>query len=413
LSSRDTPRYLVINRFDDEFGEYHRFVEAGSCRLAYITLPCGLPILDGDGALDLVVVDDLELDTVLPIARRLAELHGGFDGIVGPSEYDVLTTARLRVELGVPGWRPEFVEAFRDKARMKDLIGAAGLRVPRFRRLDADVTAGELVDEVGLPLILKPRDGWSARGVLLVREESELTGVLAGQGVELAGYECEEYIEGAVLHVDGVRRDGKFHFVSASEYINTCLDFTVGTPLGSILLDSGERLERVAEFTGGCLDALGLVDGPFHLELFQKADGELVFLEVGLRPGGAEVPFVHRDLFGIDLFEEAFRATVGLPPARSAEVLSGGTVAGGWVSIPEPKPYPSRVVARTSLLGEIAEVYAEVLPEVGAVFDGSGGYDHIGGRFRLRGADHASVRRAALEIMDRYRLVAEHEGAAP
>ncbi|WP_051967506.1 ATP-grasp domain-containing protein [Kitasatospora mediocidica] len=403
MSSRGIPHYLVINRFDDEFGEYHRFVEPGSCRLSYITLACGLPVLDAEGATALVVVPDLDLGTVLPVARRLAELHGGFDAVVGPSEYDVLSTAQLRAELGVPGWTPEFVTPFRDKARMKDLVGAAGVRVPRFCRLDASSTAASLVAEIGLPLVLKPRAGWSARGVVRVTEQVALATALAGLAAPgPAGYECEEYVEGEVLHVDGIRREGAFQFVSASAYLNTCLDFTTGTPLGSVLLDRGERLDTVTAFAAAALDALGLETGPFHLELFETPCGELVFLEVGLRPGGADVPFLHRDLFGIDLYAEAFRATVGLPAQRAAEELSG---SGGWVAVPEPQPYPSRVLARTSMLDAVAEVYAEVLPEIGAVLDGSGGYEHIGGRFRLRGADHATVRRAALEVMDRYRLL--------
>ncbi|MFJ8042654.1 acetyl-CoA carboxylase biotin carboxylase subunit family protein [Kitasatospora sp. NPDC096147] len=413
MSSRELPRYLVVNRFDDEFGEYHRFVEPGSCELVHITLPAGLPVLDAEGALDLVVTDDLEYDTLLPIARRLAEIHGGFDAIVGPSEYDVVTTARLRAALGVPGWSVEFVEAFRDKARMKDLIGAAGLRVPHFRRLDGGSTAAAVAAEVGLPLIVKPRAGWSSRGVELIREEGALADWLAVNSGQLDGYECEEYVEGEVLHVDGVRRGSAFHFVSASQYLNTCLDFTEGVPLGSVMLDAGERLDRITAFTGGCLDALGLVDGPFHLELFETASGELVFLEVGLRPGGAEVPFVHRDLFGIDLFAEAFRATVGLPPTVPATELPQPAERVGWVSIPEPKPWPSTLTGRTSLLGEVPEVYAEVLPALGTVFDGSGGYEQIGGRFRLRGADHAAVRRAAEQVMARYRLTTEPGRPAP
>jgi hypothetical protein len=411
-AEKRTPHYLVINRFDDEFGEYHRFVDSGSCRLAHITLECGLPVLDRESALDIVVVEDLDLATLLPVARRLAERHGPFDGIVGPSEFDVLTTARLRAELGTPGWTPEFVTAFRDKTRMKDLVGAVGLRIPRFHRLDGDSTAASVVAAVGLPLILKPRTGWSSRGVVRVGDERELTAVLAEHPGDLGEFECEEYIEGEVLHVDGIRRDGKFHFVSASAYLNTCLDFTAGKPLGSVLLDPGPRLERVTSFAGDCLDALDLVDGPFHLELFETPQAELVFLEVGLRPGGAEVPFVHRDLFGIDLYAEAFRATLGLPPVTPAEELSQVTVSGGWVSVPEPRPYPSTVISRTSLREEIPEVYAEELPEPGTVFDGTGGYEHIGGRFRLRGTDQDAVRRAALAVMDRYELVTRHETAA-
>lgn len=410
-ADRTTPHYLVINRFDDEFGEYHRFVDAESCRLAHITLACGLPVLDPDSALDIVVLDDLGLPALLHAARELTERHGPFDGVVGPSEFDVLTTAQVRAELGIPGWTPEFVTAFRDKTRMKDLVGAAGLRVPRFHRLTADSTAASVTAEVGLPLILKPRAGWSSRGVVHVGDERELAAVLAEHAGEPAEFECEEYIDGEVLHVDGIRRDGKFHFVSASAYLNTCLDFTAGRPLGSVLLDPGPRFERVTAFAGDCLDALDLVDGPFHLELFETARAELVFLEVGLRPGGAEVPFVHRDLFGIDLYAEAFRATLGLPPATPAEELSQVTVSGGWVSVPEPRPYPSTVVSHTSLLDEIPEVYAEELPAPGTVFDGSGGYEHIGGRFRLRGADENTVRQAALAVMERYQLVTRHEAA--
>ncbi len=275
--------------------------------------------------------------------------------------------------------------------------------MPRFAQLTEESSAEQLAAEIGLPVILKPRSGWSARGVRKIADTAELALALAE--VDPAEFECEEYVEGRILHVDGIRRDGRFGFVSASAYLNTCLDFTVGEPLGSVLLTPGEHLERVTGFAADCLDALGLDNGPFHLELFDTPQGELVFLEVGLRPGGAEVPFVHRDLFGIDLYREAFRVTVGLPSAPEDRPLEPYTGSGGWVSVPEPRPLPCRVADTTSMLGAVPEVYAEVLPPVGTVFDGNGGYEHIGGRFRLRGTDHESVRLAALRVMDEYRVV--------
>ncbi|MEY9938240.1 acetyl-CoA carboxylase biotin carboxylase subunit family protein [Streptacidiphilus sp. MAP5-3] len=404
MSSRPVPTYLVLNRFDDEFGEYHRYVDRDSCRLVYLTRDYGLTVLDTEHALETVVVPDLELETVLPLAKELSERHGGFDGVVGISEWDLLTVAQLRQELDVPGWRPEFVNRFRDKPRMKELVSAAGLRAPRFLELDATSTAEEVLREVGLPVIVKPRSGAASQGVTRADDPERLAAVLAG--VDPIGYECEEFIDGDVLHVDGVRRDSRFHFVSASAYVNNCLEFTEGTPLGSALLDAGTERDEVIAFAGACLDALDLADGPFHLELFRTAAGELIFLEVGLRPGGAEVGFIHRDLFGVNLFAESFRAALGLPPFHSPEEFTSAP-GGGWVSIPEPRPLPSRVVSRTPLVGVISEVYAEVLPKVGAILDGTGGYEQIGGRFRLRGAGHDEVRRAVLEVMARYRLVAE------
>ncbi|WNI18651.1 ATP-grasp domain-containing protein [Actinacidiphila sp. ITFR-21] len=399
------PLLLVINRFDDEFGEYHRFLRDTDHRLAYLATADALAPLDLDGAVETVVVPDLDHDTLLAAARRITDRHGPLAGIVGVSEFDLSTAARLRAELGVPGWSSAYTDRFRDKTLMKQWILRAGLRAPAYREIGPGADAPSLVAEFGLPLILKPRDGAASRGVVLVRTEQEL--VLALADVDSPqGYEAEEYVEGAIHHVDGIRRGGRFHFVSVSRYVNTCLDFTQGVPLGSVLLDPGPRREELTGFTADCLDALELRDGPFHLEVIVTASGEPVFLEVGLRPGGAGVPFLHRDLFGIDLFEEAFRTTVGLPPLTAEEDLRTES-AGGWLVFPEPRPWPARVTGRTSLVGDIPEVYAEALPRPGHVFDGQGGYDHAGGRFLLRGANEAQVREAVLAAIDRYVLETE------
>jgi hypothetical protein len=402
LSERPVPRYLVLNRFDDEFGEYHRFAEGIECRLAYLTLPHGLDVIDAAGALATVVVDDLGFDTALAHARALVRRHGPFAGVVGISERDVLTAARLRVALGTPGWTPEFVTRFLDKPRMKELVGAAGVRVPRFVRLDECADPDAVVARLGLPVVLKPRAGAASRDVAIVDSADALTRTL--RDLDPAGFECEEFIGGDMFHVDGVRRGGKFHYASVSEYIDTCLGFAQGRPLGSVLLDPGDERDRMAEFAARCLDALELDDGTFHLELFRMPSGELVFCEVGARPGGGEIGFIHRDVLGIDLFGEAFRAALGLPPLNLAEEF-GDPRGGGFVMVPERGPLPSRVVSRTPMRGRVPEVYAEVLPEVGAVFDGKGGYYRIGGRFRLRGPDGTTVRRAALTVMETYELI--------
>jgi hypothetical protein len=396
------PTYLILNRFDDEFGEYHRFVGPDEARLAYITTPSGTRPLDVAGALDVAVVADTRLETVLPVARAMAARVGGFDGVVGLSEWDVLTAAQLREALGVRGGHAvRFVQRFRDKPLMKRYVARAGLRHPRFREVIHASEAGAIAAEIGLPLIVKPRAGAASAGVVRVDTLAELAGALDSPD----DLQCEEFVAGDVCHVDGIRRAGGFHVVTASQYVNTCLGFAHGSPLGSVLLDPGPVRDAVLAFADACLSALGLREGPFHLEVIRRADGELYFLEVGLRPGGAEVPFLHRDLFGVDLYAEAFRVTVGLPafgPARGVLEQTGG----GWLIFPEPAPLPSRVIAATSLKDVVPEIYAERIPQPGELFDGTGVYDHVGGSFRLRGPDEAAVRRALDHIVARYRVVA-------
>jgi hypothetical protein len=407
------PLLVVINRYDDEFGEYHRFLPDGTHRLAYLTTADGLPPLDQAAAVETVVVPDLSYETLLPAALRIAEQYGPVAGVIGLSEFDLLTAAELRAALGVPGWKLDYVRRFRDKTLMKKWVHAAGVRAPRYLGLAADATASRVLEQLALPLILKPRDGAASRGVSLVRTESELAEALteirpaAGSSGLADAYEAEEYVEGAIHHVDGIRVGGRFHFVTVSEYVNTCLEFAQGAPLGSVLLDEGPLRGKLAGFAADCLDALELWDGPFHLELILPAGADPVFLEVGLRPGGAGVPFLHRDVYGIDLFCEAFRTTIGLAPLSDEDELRLVAGSGGWLVFPEPTPWPQRVVSQTSLIGVVPEVYAETLPAVGHVFDGDGGYDHAGGRFLFQGTSEASVRRAVLEAIARYSLDVE------
>src|SRR6185503_6788485 len=56
------------------------------------------------------------------------------------------------------------------------------------------------------------------------------------------------------------------------------------------------------------LGALGMGDGFTHMEWFRKADGEVVFGEIGCRPGGAHLVDQMNYTCDIDLFREWARA---------------------------------------------------------------------------------------------------------
>ncbi|GHF48573.1 hypothetical protein GCM10010218_32570 [Streptomyces mashuensis] len=397
------PHYLVLNRYDDEDADYARHHTGHDCRLSYVTLPRCAPVLAGLGvAADRVeTVPALDPDTALAAARRLAARHGAFDGVVGLSELDVLTAAQVRDALGAPGLPAGLVRGFRDKVVMKERLTAAGVPVPRFTALTPDTTAEDVVAAVGLPAVLKPRWGAASAGVRVVADKDALRAALEGLGAAgAATYECEEFVSTEIYHVDGVLVAGRQHFLSVSGYVNTPLDYAGGRPLGSVILDPGRLRSLLAAFALRCVRALGLETGCFHLEVVRRPTGEPVFMEVGMRSGGAEVPHVHRELHGIDLVTETFRTALGIP-LESADRTPVDTPA-GWVVWPEPRERPGRVLRCTSVIASVPQVYAEVLPEAGEVFDGNGGYCHVPGRFRLSGPDERSLRAAVRRVMDGY-----------
>jgi hypothetical protein len=74
-------------------------------------------------------------------------------------------------------------------------------------------------------------------------------------------------------------------FIQASGYVGDCLRYTWGEPLGSVQLDPEPAL---TDWSVRGLKAVGITDGPFHLEAIDTAAGP-VFLEVAARCGSAGV----------------------------------------------------------------------------------------------------------------------------
>ncbi|MDS1272588.1 hypothetical protein RIF23_20065 [Lipingzhangella sp. LS1_29] len=123
-------------------------------------------------------------------------------------------------------------------------------------------------------------------------------------------FEIEEFLDGPIIHVDGVMEGGALVAVQASRYIGTCLGYAQGQPFGSVQIETDSR---VIEWTHHCLRAIGINNGPFHLEGIEATDG-LVFLEVGARFGGADV---------VDTF--ALATGVHLPSAQIRLLVEGRT----------------------------------------------------------------------------------------
>jgi hypothetical protein len=226
-------------------------------------------------------------------------------------------------------------------------------------------------------------------------------------GVDLADYEVEEFVGGPIWHVDGLRRAGASAFRLASSYLGTCHGFACGEPLGSVVrLDAAA--DAVAAFADRCLDALGLRDGAFHLEAIEGPDGP-VFLEVGARVGGGEIPFTLSEVYGVDLVGDWFRTVAGEPPRTLPTRLP--TEHAGFLMLPEPAG--RTLLAREDPTGRIAHLYAAELPEPGHHFDGHGGYEALLGRFRYRGPSAKHVTEAIHETITtyRYELTSHQVGA--
>ncbi len=400
------PRFSDGVRWDNELTRYEEFIDHDRHRVSYVVDELGAQGVLADPAkiASFVRIDDVnDFDALRGAVAGIVERSGPVDQLIALSEFTLEIAARVRDALGIPGPTPDEVAIYRDKVRMKQELIKAGLRVPRFTACEDSPQVLAFARDCGYPVILKPVDGAASIGVHRVESEAELTDLLST--VDLSRYELEEFIEGDIYHVDGYIGAGSdVRFQVASHYVSDCLAFGAGAPLGSVVLQQSPLRERIEAFTQEHVSALGMHDTPFHLELFLTPGDELIFLEIGGRVGGGEVPHLLNKLFGVNLYEVWLRSMAG--ETVPAPVKSGDP-AGGWLIIPKPTDLPARVVRAEPLSGRVPTVWRELLPRVGEVLQPGGAYDALhSGRFILVHEDQTQVETDIQHIIDTFEFEA-------
>ncbi|WP_317619907.1 biotin carboxylase [Streptomyces sp. CBMA156] len=394
---------VVVNRWGERYAEYAGYIDHRYHRVTYVSTEVGLASVPGSAAGVAVVKATDDLPEVTAAVEDLVRRYGRPERIVALKEDDLLAGAALRERWQVPGPRTDQLLPFRDKLVMVAKVAAAGLSVPDFAPAPDAGSVLSFARVHGWPVVVKPTIGSSSSGVVRIDTPEELDGLSFDDGP----YLVQTFDPNPIFHVDGSSDGDTVSVVRASRYLNNCMDFRGGTVLGSVE-ESDPALERlVADFAGRVLRALTDRPTVFHLEVFvDRAAGTCTFLEIGARVGGAEIPLLWREVHGLDLMEVAFRNQLALPP-RALPALRGEEV-GGWLLVPAPESRPCRITAVTSMLGRSPGPYAEVVLEPGEVLpEADSYYEHVGGRFRFRGASTAAVEEAVQRTAAAFRVEAE------
>jgi biotin carboxylase len=207
----------------------------------------------------------------------------------------------------MPGMSVDTVRGFRDKELMKLRLRAAGLRVPRSRRVRTAAEVHAAAEEVGFPLILKPIAGAGCADTYRVDSRAELEQALSLIG-GLEEASCEEYIDGEELTFDTLCLRGKPVMENVTHYMPKPLEASKQEWISPIAISVRDRSQP--KLAGGlalgraALDALGMQDGFTHMEWYLTPSGEAVFGEIGCRPGGARLVDQMNYSFDIDLYRE-------------------------------------------------------------------------------------------------------------
>jgi biotin carboxylase len=218
------------------------------------------------------------------------------DAVMAVDDGATLLAAHVNAALGLPQNSPGAAEAARDKGLMRDLMAAAGVPAPVFRRFALASDPAEVAERVTYPCVVKPLRLSGSRGVIraddpeqLIAAFNRLKRLLLADGNPLEGTEIlvEDFIPGFEVALDGLLRPDGLHVLALFDKPDP-LD---GPFFEETIYVTPSRLPdatqaAVAECAAQAAAAIGLGDGPIHAELRVNERGPWMVEIAGRSIGG-------------------------------------------------------------------------------------------------------------------------------
>ena len=265
---------------------------------------------------DLVTVrDGLDSRQLIEAAELLQRRHGPLHRVLGILEPLQVQLAQVRAALGVSGTSPDTADLFRNKARMKDELRRHGLPCARHKLLRTWDDAVAFVDEVGLPIVLKPPAGMACKATWRIKSKDELrAAMIAIHASPSEPALAEEFLRGSEYSFETITVGGEVRFTSISRYEPSPLE-VMETPwiqwVCVLPRDvSGPELADAHELGRRAVSALGLETGFTHMEWFRRDDGSLAIGEIAARPPGANIVRMNSFAHDVDMYRAWARAVV-------------------------------------------------------------------------------------------------------
>lgn len=251
-------------------------------------------------------------EDVLNAVSYLARTHV-FDRIIPMDDYDVELAASLREHLRIPGMGDTTARYFRDKLAMRVQARDEKILCPRFEHVLNYDKLRHFMETVPGPWFLKPRSEAGSIGIKKIEHPQELWDLIHQLGDEQSHKLLEEYVPGQVYHVDSIIWDRQVLFSQVSRYVRPPFDiWNYGGVFCTRTLPHGyEEEPQIEQMNGRVIKAMGLVRGVTHAEFIRSAkDGNIYFLEIAARVGGASIDVMVEAATGLNMWEEWARLEV-------------------------------------------------------------------------------------------------------
>lgn len=236
--------------------------------------------------------------------------YGKIDWLESNNEYWLEQDAKLRTDFNITtGLKSHELRRFKYKSAMKEFYRKAGVPAARYHLVSDLEAARGFIAQVGWPVIVKPDNGVGASATYRLSSDQELVSFFETKPA--VPYIMEEYVVGEVTTYDGViNSKGEVLFATSHISPDSIMDMVNEGVACSYYVDK-EIPPEVEKAGRATLEAFGAKSRAFHLEFFRlKEDheglgktGDIVALEVNMRPAGGFTPDMINFANSVDLYQ--------------------------------------------------------------------------------------------------------------
>lgn len=269
-------------------------------------------------------VSTIDIEGVTKTAKEFSP-----DGIMTlATDMPMRSIAAATKELGLLGISMETAIKSTDKGEMIKAFKEHGVPSPWFYIIEDKKKLNEIRKEIKYPCILKPLDNAGSRGVVLIEKEEDLLksfeySIAQSRG---AGVICEEYLKGDEVSVEIIVENGDIHILAITDKLTTGAPHFVEMGHCQPSHFEGKIKEQIRDVATRAVKAVGIGNGPAHVEIMVTKDGPKM-IELGARMGGDCITTHLVPLStGIDMIEATIKLACGEKPDLKPKFSKGSAI---------------------------------------------------------------------------------------
>jgi biotin carboxylase len=270
-----------------------------------------------DQALECVEVAPFDYASV---EQKILALHRAhpFDALLCLQDIRLVEAAQLAHTLHLKYLNPESAQLLRDKYQVRCRLQSCGIEQPEFALATTNQALQAAVAELGLPVLIKPADGYGSQNVVVLRFDDDLDPWMSplqdmlpsradyGLGVKANDrLLVERYMHGEIIGCDTFTHEGQHTLLGVNEKL--MFEPPSFAIRGGCFTPNQGQFKTLEKYVFRLLDAVNFNCGAAHIEIMLTEHGPRL-IEINPRLVGAKIA----RLMGLALGQSVHQALIEL-----------------------------------------------------------------------------------------------------